>query len=73
MHRFICVYRSPGNDTNQNCNLVFLCLVSFIVSVGGDFNLRNIHQTSDSDVYNKLLHAIDSAHFIIYNGLSQLV
>ena len=39
----------------------------------GDFNFPNIDWTADIDISTMPLHAVDFAHFIVHNGLSQLV
>ena len=39
----------------------------------GDFNFPNIDWTVDTDISTMPLHAVDFAHFIVHNGLSQLV
>ena len=53
--------------------LNFLCDVNFIVTVCSDFNFPNIDWTADIDISTMPLHAVDFAHFIVHNGLSQFV
>ena len=43
------------------------------MTVCGDFNFPNIDWTADIDISTMPLHAVDFAHFIVRNGLSQLV
>ena len=76
-HRFICVNRPHSYDAKLTCDLIncsnFLCNVNFIVTICGDFNFPNIDWTADIDISTMPLHAVDFAHFIVLNGLSQLV
>ena len=76
-HRFICVYRPPSYDAKQTSDLIdclnFLYDVNFIETVCGDFIFPNIDWTADIDISTMPLHAVDFAHFIVHNGLRQLV
>ena len=42
------------------------------MTICGDFNFLNIDWTTDIDISTMPLHAVDFAHFIVHNGLSQL-
>ena len=76
-HRFIRFYRPPSYDAKLTCDLInclnFLCNVNFIVTICGDFNFTNIDWTADIDISTTSLRAVDFAHFIVHNGLSQLI
>ena len=43
------------------------------MTICSDFNFPNIAWTADIDISTMPLHAVDFAHFIVHNGLSQLV